>query len=301
MSQNKPRLVPYRSLTQIQNSAAFGSVAYVLVGLPVRIEFEVLSGALAGLAAMALTHVVMTSLARHGGAELVTPQESKRRLSQERAARTLWGHSLETAIGFAMGTTAGFLVVVDPVFWQIVPVATLAALLVGLFAGAYSWIDARRDTSATPKVEDLQPVSMLQAAMRHYLGYTGGLAAGLCAATLFDDRTIATVSLFIAFLLVKFAIDTALPREAQPKLKRLGIMQRIGYVLVAIPFGVVWWGLPLATLAVAMAHTYLPGLDHTSLWKVFATVSLSSGLLASFAFVATLLMNLVPEFDGGGT
>ena len=132
------------------------------------------------------------------------------------------------------------------------------------------------------------------------LGYTGGLAAGLCAATLIDDRTLATASLLAAFLLAKFAIDIALPRAAKPDLKPLGPLQRAGYALVAIPFGIVWWGLPLATLVVAMAHTYLPTLDTTLLWKLFATVSISFGILVFFAFVGALLLNLVPEFDRDG-
>jgi hypothetical protein len=245
---------------------------------------------------MMFTYIILSAFARRDVSRLVPAQEARLRLSQERAQRPIWRNALETGAGMATGTAAVFMVQVDAAARPFLPAAIGAGFFIGLLLGTHNSIAARRSNS--PQLGEPQlPLSMPQAAVRHYLGYVCGLAAGLVAASLVEDRILASISIFSAFLVVKFLVDVSLPSEAKPKLKPLGALQRVGYVLIAIPFGIVWWGIPIAALAVLIAHTYFPVTAPIFLWKVFATISLSAGILSSFAMIGTLLLRLVPEFD----
>jgi hypothetical protein len=191
-------------------------------------------------------------------------------------------------------------------YWGDLPVPAVVggALFLGLIWGAYLSINARRDARRTERggdqpeeVEDpggqaSPPTTTAESVVRHYLGYVVALAMGLFVAAAVKDRTIAAMAMFVAFVLSKFAIDMLLPSVRPAVVK--GKM-RLMHVIVAIPFGVLAWGLPLGAFVVALALTLEPSMSLVHLTTLFALTLIIVGIGSALAVATAWFMNLVPE------
>jgi hypothetical protein len=282
------RLVPYRSLRQVEADATATAAAYTLILAAVRTLAHA-DGVIVNLAACAGILLVVTLLAeavhiwraRRRGDELMPYDEMLKRFLAERAGVSLLGTVASMALSSSYAVMVMLLAVAEVSDWPILPIPVAFAAALGALCGIYTWQQARNYTRAAQKNPPL-PSPMIQIAMRHYAGYAAGMAAALSAAAAFRDSNFAALVVLIAFAVGKLAFDAITPvvNYALPNLPRT-----IGQWIRAALFGVVWWGLPLGLLLALVADVFIPDVEPEALLLAVAAMSVASVIVTVFCLI----------------
>lgn len=243
------RLIPHRSERRQGIEATIATIVFGAVGFSVRWFFEEWIAFIAALIAMYATFWFSTWWAQKSGQEMITPAEASKRQLQERAETPILVQSFEDGAGLATSTGIATLLVVDFQYPELLLVLMMAAFFVGAISGLYSAIDARRYVgsarSSSPNSEE-PTISTAEGWMRHYLGYVVGLSVGILVAQQIENRELAATAMFATFFIAKFAVDISYTSLEFP---RFGLLEiRPIDFLLAIPIGMVRWGLPLGIL-----------------------------------------------------
>ena len=249
------RLVPYRSLAQIHNDAAVMAmlslpcvaVARFAVGtgnflfLMAAVWFAILLAAL-------LSEAIGVWRARRGGAQLLNRAEWYQRIYRERAAAPLWHSVAPAALAASFTSSLALLALVPLEYWPWIPVGSLITAVLGAVGGFYAWSYSRAYVAAAQREPQQAPAPspFLQLAMRHYAGYSLGLAAALLAITFIADRQMAAIAVLPAFLAGKLFSDALAPVAYYDT--TIEVPWTFAGLLRGAITSIVWWGLPLGAL-----------------------------------------------------
>ena len=291
----KQRLVPYKSEGRKYTEATIATIVFGAVGFPMRLFHEEWIALLAALIALYATFWFAAWWARRSGQEMITPAEATRRQLLESAKTPIGVQSLEFGANLATANGICTFLVIDIQQAYLPLIVVVASFFVGTILGLYSAIDARRYVrsvqSSGPELKEVA-ISQTESTMRHYLGYAVGLSASMIVADVFEDRGVAAAAMFASFFLAKFAVDIAHSGSQYPRFEAVSF--RYGDALLAIPFGIVWWGLPFGILAVSIAKTLYPDLSMDRHLVLFSFVLGITGLLPAMMAAMAKLMNLLP-------
>lgn len=282
------RLVPYRSLTQINADGNIMAVLNTASAIGARLfvgNDNRLVTALSVLFAILGSTLISVSIAdwraRHRGAEMISTKELYRRNYIERADRSVW----ESIGSFALVNSYVVMIILLALLkveqWFIVPFGTAIGAVFGIVFGVYTWTYARSYTQAASIAEPRQEPTVTpfrQMAMRHYAGYVAGIALGLFLATLFNERNTAVAALFIGFVVGKIASDILVPAVYYGTRQRSTIRQ----FLLAIPFAIVWWGIPFGVVLAIATHILRPQSDLAAYLVAFGATSVGAIVFSLF-------------------
>lgn len=239
------RLVPYRSLRQLEADATLMAVMNGVAAAAVRVILDdtnpflrILSVVFAILATTLLSEVWANARAARRGAELISYDEWTRRILAERADQPVWQSVVSLGSASSLSLTIMLLAGLDIEHWPYVALGTAIAAVVGGLSGAYVWTYARTFTRATGVgATSPNPTPFTQVAMRHYAGYALGLAFAFVTAAMIRDDDVATAAIFIAFFVGKVVSDTITPAVFYTTMPQAA--RRLGEFVTAIAFGVI--------------------------------------------------------------
>ncbi len=310
MTSKPAQMVPHRSLQRYFTDSLLGALSCCLAGIAANYLGRAELSLVAGLSAFVIVSLLSSILAPYTGAVLMPREESRKRHLLERAETPILNLSFLHAAEFssyalALGVASNLQFGFELEAW-----IAGAAFVTGAAFGAYLSMDARRELSTvqnhSPRADegpdfskDANPKSSrsLDGLLHHYIGYTLGLASALLTASFVGNGKLAAFGLLAAFLLTKLVTDATFPGPRLETNAKAGILRKLMWVIIAFPAGIALWGLPIATLAVIIAHTYDPALGSIVLLQLFASVAGSIGALATLMTGLAYAMNLVPESE----
>lgn len=282
------RLVPFRSLRRHETEQALLSLVAIAGGITERLLYDQTFALLGMVASYVAAALLLGVWVRRSGLELVTREEERRRHTGERANAPVWVEAINVGASTGTTITAISLVGLFPAFSRYFLALAGASFLVGAAGGMYLAIEARRAVANKPPPE----MTRAESTLRHILGYVVGLASGLAAGSALQDRTLATAAVFVAFLAAKLATDLVFPGPSDVT-PVAGPRPKSWQLLVALPYGMIRWGLPWGCLASLLTITAAPDTSAQGLLVVFAAVAALSGLAATIATLTAHLMGLV--------
>lgn len=285
------RLLPYRTLGRQETEVAIQLTLSLAGGLATLWIYPdvALLGALGTYAGSALLNAAWV---RVSGFERVTATEQHRRHIAERVKRSVWIQALNE--GATWGALAGIVSFFSfpPASYVLLPWMIGGGLLVGTFIGLYLAVDARRE-SIRPG-GSISNVTFAESLARHVAGYAMGLAAALAVAAIIENQTLAVAAILASFFIAKFLLDILLSADSSPyqESKEAPTWSQL---LLALPFGAIWWGLPFGILAQLVLQTVRPSASLSSRLWLFGEVLILSGVVAMLLASMAVLMGLVPR------